>query len=64
MCIVKHLKSLGYFNCYDVWVPYDLIEKKFMNSNSIYDFFPKCNNNDPLFKSMITCNDKKEVSHH
>lgn len=48
--IVRHLKSFGYVNHYDVWVPYDLRRKKLLKLISISDPLLKCNKNNPFFQ--------------
>jgi len=39
MSVIRHLKTLGYINRYDVWVPHNLTEKKFNGPHFHLRFF-------------------------
>jgi len=56
--VIRHLKTLGYINHYDVWVPHNLTKKSLMDRISICDSLLKRNENDPFFKRIITDNKK------
>jgi len=76
--VIRHLKTLGYINRYDVWVPHNLTEKNLMDRISICDFLLKRNENDPFLKRIITGDEnglftsmwnkkdlgKNDMSHH
>jgi len=50
MSVIRHLKTLGYINRYDVWVPYNLTEKNLMDRIPICDSLFKRNENDSFLK--------------
>ena len=57
--VYNHLHQLGYVNCFDVWVPHKLSEKK----KPLLTIFPrysliKHNENVLLLKQMVTGNEK------
>lgn len=50
----KHLKTLGYVNCYNVWRTADVTEKKLMEGSSISDSLLERNKKKTFFKRIIT----------
>ena len=56
--VENHLHHLGYVNCFDVWVPHKLSEKKFLDRITTYDSPLKCNENVPFFKQIVKDNEK------
>jgi len=58
MSVIRHLKTLGYINRYDVWVPHNLTEKNLMDRISICDSLLKRNENNPFLKRIITGDEK------
>jgi len=58
MSVIRHLKTLGYINCYDVWMPHNLAEKNLMDRISNCDSLFKRNENDPFLKRIISGEEK------
>lgn len=58
MSVVRHLKTLGYVNRYDVWVPHNLTEKNLIDRISICYSLLKRNRNNPFLKRTITGDEK------
>ena len=58
--IEHHLHQLGYVNCFGVWVPHKLSEKKLLDLISTCDSLLKCNEN-VLFSKQIVTGDEKWI---
>ncbi|XP_067133238.1 cholesterol transporter ABCA5-like [Centruroides vittatus] len=52
--VFQHLKKLRYMNRYDIWIPYDLMEKNLLDRISICDSLERRNENEPFLKHLVT----------